>query len=147
MTETHSPVRRPSTGYQIARGTLAVVSIGWWIITIPHFADGLRPEYGTVMCWPAALAFPLVAFVLAAYAHQLRHHGLGLRVRHALVVALYGLYALALSAMTYPLGDPGHAPWSVIASMAGMNMMVAYVGPLMITDPQQDSKDWSSSAA
>ncbi|MFE2723953.1 hypothetical protein [Kitasatospora sp. NPDC059327] len=125
--------RRPSTGYRIAMNALALASLGWWIVSVPHFAAALRPEYGDFACWPAALAFPTITWVLADYTHRLRHHSLGLRIRHGLVVTLVGVYAIALTAMTYPLDNPGHAPWPVVIWMGGMHMMVGYIGPLMIT--------------
>ncbi|MFD7828469.1 hypothetical protein [Streptomyces sp. MJM8645] len=135
---------RPSTGYRIAVNALALVSLGWWIISVPHFAAALHPEYGAVMCWPAALAFPSMAWVLADYTHRLRHHSLGLRIRHGLVVALVAVYAVALSAMTYPLDNPGHAPWPLILWMGGMHMTVGYVGPLMITAAHYDRQERST---
>ncbi|GAA2842352.1 hypothetical protein [Kitasatospora aburaviensis] len=131
---------RPSNGYRIALNGLALVSAGWWVVSVPHFATALQPLYGTVMCWPAATVFPLLTWVLADHTHRLRQRRTGRRTRQALAAALAFAFALVLSFMTYPLDNPGHGPWPVIAWMAGMHTMVGYTGPLMIIAPLYDDQ-------
>ncbi|MEV7775952.1 hypothetical protein [Kitasatospora sp. NPDC086791] len=113
---------------------MAAAAIGWWAITAPYVAAGLRSDgqYPLPLAWVAALFLPMAGYVGAGTIAKAESRGRRMPGGKTVLVLLLAALSVGYSVIGFPVGHPGHGGWQIPVMFGSLNLFWSYLVPYTV---------------